>query len=41
MFILVILSLDYLILLPLNKSIMSRSLITLEDLGTLGIGALI
>jgi hypothetical protein len=40
-FILKILSLDYHILLQLNKSIMSMSLIILGDLETLGIGALI
>jgi hypothetical protein len=32
----VALSLDYHILLPLSKNIMSMSLSTLEDLGTLG-----
>jgi hypothetical protein len=40
-FILAILSLDYHILLPLNKSIMSMPSITLGDLEILGIGALI
>jgi hypothetical protein len=40
-FILVILSLNYHILLPLNKSIMSRLSIILGDLGILEIGALI
>jgi hypothetical protein len=40
-FILVILSLDCHILLPLNESIMSLSPITLGGLETLGIGALI
>jgi hypothetical protein len=40
-FILVTLSLDYHILLPSNKSIMSIPLITLGGLGILEIGALI
>jgi hypothetical protein len=40
-FILMIPSLDYHILPPLNKSIMSLSPITLGDLEILGIGALI
>jgi hypothetical protein len=40
-FILAIPSLDYHILLPLNKSIMSLPPITLGDLEILGIGALI
>jgi hypothetical protein len=40
-FILVIPSLDYHILLPLNKSIMSQSPITLGGLDILEIGALI
>jgi hypothetical protein len=39
-FILVTLSLDYHILLPLSKNIMSISLSTLEDLETLGTSAL-
>jgi hypothetical protein len=39
-FTLAILSLDYHILLPLNKNIMSMSPSTLGDLGTLGTGAL-
>jgi hypothetical protein len=39
-FTLAILSLDYHILLPLSKSIMSLSPSTLGDLGTLGTGAL-
>jgi hypothetical protein len=40
-FILVTLSLDYHILLPSNKNIVSLSLITLGDLEILGIGGLI
>jgi hypothetical protein len=40
-FVLVIQSIDYRILLPLNKSITSRSLITLGGLGILGIDVLI
>jgi hypothetical protein len=39
-FILVTLSLDYHILLPLSKNIMSISLSTLEDLETIGTSAL-